>query len=419
MNSRNDFAVTDLGSFFESLNSDHYNETVSIQYNNIIIDLFQDLKTFPKGLIVFLPSAQPRDLLPRVPYFPRLSWKNEFENYDFLVLSDPILRQSSHIHSSWFLDWDNDILSEVSSFLTRFISNRSYEEENVLFYGSSMGGFAALHLASLIEGTKAVAEVPQIDMTQFPDSKAIDQVSNLLGGDDALVRFSRKFPERIDVFERFKASRHVPRSLIITNRGDSAFDEHIRLLTLDTSFYKSLDDLSSVSVIVDPIQSGHTVLQRSYISELILNFMDAPNRKVRIRGIDTGGEEAPLFEPLWTEPLIFPFRGSTEVTWIKADELENSITIDLRVENQDQDEHKGLVVALDISGLSNQRQSDLGLHYSPYKSIGYFKYISLVHGANDITIKIKLNHNEKLHGIGLLNWDSKTTVYEKLELSNV
>lgn len=123
-------------------------------------------------LLVFLPSVNGKDIYP---YFPRRSWAEDLvKKYNVLYVSDPYqpLPQYEGSMGSWFVSPDGlltlNFLSERIELLAKEI-----KANDIVFYGSSMGGYAALILASLYSGSKAVAECPQLYLKKHPGSRLV------------------------------------------------------------------------------------------------------------------------------------------------------------------------------------------------------------------------------------------------------
>lgn len=121
-----------------------------------------------ENLIVFLPPARPARRANLNPYIPRVTWSQEMTGCECLYLGDPNVDAEWNIsNGSWWLDGGgNTLLHEVSDFIL------SKKKSRVLAYGSSMGGYAALILASIAK-IDAIAECPQIDLYSFPGSKKL------------------------------------------------------------------------------------------------------------------------------------------------------------------------------------------------------------------------------------------------------
>lgn len=137
-----------------------------------------EYKFFPckdsKQAIVFLPSANTKSIYP---YFPRISRQSELAKVANIVyLTDPFqhLEPYKTPMASWYISpQGQSLIPEVVTELKAFLTHHGIEE--VLFYGSSMGGYAAIIFSSLFPGSKAIAECPQIYMAKHPGSKYVSE----------------------------------------------------------------------------------------------------------------------------------------------------------------------------------------------------------------------------------------------------
>ena len=96
-----------------------------------------------------------------------------------LALSDPALGLDDDIRGAWYLHPTDDLLEQMAASIRQQIERLGLTNEQVLFYGSSLGGFGSLSRASLIPGSSAIAEIPQIDVARWPSPgsiKVMDQI---------------------------------------------------------------------------------------------------------------------------------------------------------------------------------------------------------------------------------------------------
>ncbi|MBB4865103.1 pimeloyl-ACP methyl ester carboxylesterase [Pseudomonas nitritireducens] len=125
-----------------------------------------------RKVVVFLPSASDKDIYP---YYPRLSWENDLSGkVNVLYINDPFQHLDAYKTpmGSWYISPSGDfVLPEVAVLLQDFLSGKGIDE--VLYYGSSMGGYAAVVLASLHPGAKAIAECPQLFLSGHPGSRYV------------------------------------------------------------------------------------------------------------------------------------------------------------------------------------------------------------------------------------------------------
>lgn len=227
-----------------------------------IVNCFAVFRANAKGVVCLFPSAQP--IGKRInPVFHRWSWAYQLKDYHVLSFSDPGLYYSE-IGAAWFLGCEQlDLVEEVADFIRKISKKIDIKENRFMLYGSSMGGFSALMVASHLDGAMAVAEVPQIDLKKYPVKSAIDSIESCVLNGRSIFDYSESFPERVDVFARFKKMKYVPPFRILTNMADVAFFEHI-------DFYKSIGQQKSdflrigdASLTVTANQIGHKPLPTS------------------------------------------------------------------------------------------------------------------------------------------------------------
>lgn len=410
--------LDDLSELPTAFTQDNGQFQLRVMSGSVQIDAIVRLSPRPKGLLCFLPSAQDRSKPPNVPYFPRWSWEQEFIEYDFIVLSDPVLRMDLEVHSSWFLHNEIDVIADISDFIDALLAARRTRPADVLFYGSSMGGFAAIALASIVRGARAVAEVPQIDMTKFPELNALHQVDEMLGGSGALDKLSKLHPERTNVLERVLAEKHLPSALIITNRADSAFNEHLEIAALSSDRLSQLRSVGAILLHVSARHAGHSVLGRSDASKLIRDFLESDNGSVRVRISPDGSNRFPLQEPDFTVSRnALPLQLTKAPKWFSNTlEVSQSFTMRGDFEHEGTGSQKAVVVAFDIEGLSVDRAIELGLMNSSYNGFGFFKYVKLNNGLNSVEFNFQLRNSERLYGIAFSEWESGPSVLTSFEI---
>ena len=73
-----------------------------------------------------------------------------------------------------------------------------------------MGGFGALMLAAELRHAVAVAEVPQLDMRNYPIRGAVSDLEGMALG-CTLGEYYDLHPERVSVVSRFVSTRVIPR----------------------------------------------------------------------------------------------------------------------------------------------------------------------------------------------------------------
>ncbi len=116
-----------------------------------------------------------------IPRFNRWSWYSNTDD-NWLCIEDPMYFYNDKIQVGWFYGTKNENYRAYLAEIARFFSTRlNIKSENIVFYGSSAGGPAALHAASLLEGSTGVSingqynyEYSRFDIEDFKKELGID-----------------------------------------------------------------------------------------------------------------------------------------------------------------------------------------------------------------------------------------------------
>ncbi|WP_018296536.1 hypothetical protein [Corynebacterium lubricantis] len=207
-------------------------------------------------VLCLLPSAQTKNHR-KNPYFYRESWIEDFPESNIIIISDPSLDLDENLLAGWFIHPKVDLSKLVASAIGELLEFWGATSENLLFYGSAMGGFIGIQLSTLIEGSHCIAEVPELDVTsyQFPEALEILEKSILQG---SFVRHRRIYPEQVSVLARMKKESRVPNLSIITNQDDPYFNEVISL-AVDSGKLESTSR-GHLRIDISPQSIGHKPL---------------------------------------------------------------------------------------------------------------------------------------------------------------
>lgn len=148
-------------------------------------------------LFVFLSGDAPRHKF-QPPVFQRWSWAKTVPGH-FLAISDPVLKLSEDIGLGWYIGTDDlDPTETLVSLIARVASSVGVTPQDIYFYGSSGGGFAALRLAARTPGSTAIVINPQIVVTDYTSrgvQRFLDRHFGGLNPSEAI----RAYPNRFSV----------------------------------------------------------------------------------------------------------------------------------------------------------------------------------------------------------------------------
>lgn len=177
-------------------------------------------------LFVMLSGATDRNKI-TLPYFNRWTWAGagKFPGH-VLCISDPTLELHNDMKVGWYLGTaKHDVTGELCSLIRRFAEALGIPEDKIAFWGSSGGGFAALAMASRIEGSTAVAINAQTDVLAYHVDSTVDEVRNLCFNSKSAADIQQRFGHRVSMEQAWRNNRHS-RAILVQNKVDTHHYHH-------------------------------------------------------------------------------------------------------------------------------------------------------------------------------------------------
>lgn len=197
--------------------------SLQVNYNNVKYEFIIRFSSSNKNLICFGSGAYDRKKL-SPPIYNRHYWQSEFEEsvlyYNdptlYIVPESPLKWNNSYLPLGWGVGKGNEWYLLVIADIIHILAKRNdITPENMLFFGSSGGGFTSIVLSTLIKNSAALVNNPQIFCRNLEDhfeNIRITCFDNL----DSETMLSR-YGHRIDVIETFKYENYVPYITYIVN----------------------------------------------------------------------------------------------------------------------------------------------------------------------------------------------------------
>ena len=176
----------------------------------------------PKGLprlVVMMPAVAHRGSRePAADYVHRVKWAPEIRG-DVLYVAEPTLQLSGDLSGGWFIcHGAPHALPAIAADIAWHMCQGNYDE--LVIYGSIMGGFGALALGRWLPEARIVAECPQIDLSKY--------YPKFLRRLQAVCRCAE--PRHYDVSEMWKVARPEDATLIVRQSDTHHRKEHAPLL---------------------------------------------------------------------------------------------------------------------------------------------------------------------------------------------
>lgn len=191
---------------------------LEVNYDGTKYCLILNLSSNNKNLICCGPGAHARNsktsdgVLKKPPFFARWSWFKFFDE-SFIVYADPIFFYDEDITLGWFVGTKDQWYAETVSKIIKKISiNQNINLKNILFYGSSGGGFISICLGCLLKGSKVLVNNTQFTILNYYQTH-IDNLFKVLKKEfpnltqDEIIELINY---RLDTVELFKKEQYVP-----------------------------------------------------------------------------------------------------------------------------------------------------------------------------------------------------------------
>jgi hypothetical protein len=198
---------------FDGLNESSliWNEafTLNVFYKGVQFDFFLKLNQKYDVLMCIGSGYVERQKI-QPPVFHRYSWSSEIQA-STIFYADPTLYLDDEIGLGWGQGVeDHFYLRSISDILKKIAEITKYEYKNMLFYGSSAGGYQSLYLAGYFRGSRALVNNPQTNIFNYHENHVNKMLSVSYKGLD-LETIKKKYGRRLVVMDFYKSIKYVPK----------------------------------------------------------------------------------------------------------------------------------------------------------------------------------------------------------------
>lgn len=219
------------------------------------------------------------------PVFHRWSWKFQQST---LFYNDP----TSYIHHDMEGGWgvgtlDNYYLKNISLIIKEISNNIFVDNKDIIFYGSSQGGFMSLVLSVFFKNSIAIAEVPQFDLSLFTERHWENLKKYCFNGlsEDEI---KKNYASRIDIIELIKEENYIPNAYLIL---DTSFNWELSSAIIP--FFERLIELpyaeyqNHFKIRLDGKNKGHSAQSEKDLLETIENIIFLENKHLTEDDVQT------------------------------------------------------------------------------------------------------------------------------------
>ncbi|MGE7415068.1 hypothetical protein [Methylobacterium tarhaniae] len=187
----------------------------SISDEKFPIHFFAKFSNTNLPLIVFGQGMVDRSKI-SIPRFQRMDWADSFPE-NVVILNDPTLFLAADIGLGWLLgSADNYVLPRIAEVVERIRLQLKIENRNILFYGTSAGGFSSLMLSTHFENSSVLVNNPQTDVLKFKRG-GVGRLLQAAFGGISVFEAEKKYGERFSYIEALRRGAKLPRIYYLQN----------------------------------------------------------------------------------------------------------------------------------------------------------------------------------------------------------
>ena len=191
--------------------------SLQVNYNNVKYEFLIRFSSSNKNLICMGSGAySPKEKI-SLPIFRRHSWQSEFEE-SVIYYNDPTLYQyDPNILLGWGVGKNDEWYLLVITDIIRILAIKNdIEPKNILFFGSSGGGFTATILSTFIKNSSVIVNNPQMFLIKYVKAIFDKMISSCFDNLD-LETILTQYGYRFDVVKLFKREKYMPKITYIVN----------------------------------------------------------------------------------------------------------------------------------------------------------------------------------------------------------
>ncbi|MGL6298348.1 MAG: prolyl oligopeptidase family serine peptidase [Methanobacteriaceae archaeon] len=197
--------------------------SLTVNYKKIKYEFLFRFSSQNKNLICFGSGAFSKHQFGNPPNYKRHSWEEDFDE-SVIYYNDPtlydMLENTNSDKKRWLVGWCAgskkhwylDIIYQIIEILSK---KQEIDNKNMLFFGSSGGGFTSLMLATMFKNSYAVVNNAQ--MFCEPRKFLMNLIRESCYNNISKEKYEKKYKYRTDIIEMIKKERYVPYAYIIVN----------------------------------------------------------------------------------------------------------------------------------------------------------------------------------------------------------
>lgn len=240
---------------------------LTILYNEVPYDFLLDLKEDSENLVVLLTSGLPygEKNTADKPIYRRWTWNLPESS---ICCNDPTYYLSEGLNAGFYLGKKDDwYLMNMVLILKKIFDKLELNNEQVLFYGSSMGGTAAIMLSTLLPNSISIADIPILYVRNNVHWREVKKYC--LENED-IEEFIQNYGYRLNVIDLFNREHFIPNTYLLMDFSveSDCTEQYIPFLNSLNDIKFDKKDLN-MKIRIDRKHRGHLPLDEYDFNELL------------------------------------------------------------------------------------------------------------------------------------------------------
>lgn len=334
------------------------------------------------------------------PKFSRWSWA-EKAGFSFIAIDDPVVSQIGQTNLGWYIGTESfDVQDSISDIIESITSKLNIAHSDVVFYGSSGGGFASLMAAIRLHGSGCIVSNPQTNILRYHKTSVDKYINSAFKKDTNNAR--EKYLERLSAVEKINNEKYLPTVYYKQNITDkNHFKKHYLPFQEKYTELMSRAECYPNRLFIELFSDidGHSAISNQEQFEREINFI--------ANYIISNKNENYYLEKRIPDSLELV----NTINWVKTIEpFANRILISGTLLNVNKP--KPALLALQIQDNNYDNIEEIGFKYSKGLKCA-FKYIHLETNDCTFSIEIPKSKNIIISKIGIMKWNHEQNIIAK------
>jgi len=202
------------------------------------------------------------------PVFSRSSWYQDY-NANCIYVDDKTIH-GTNCTIGWGVGTkDRYYLKDYSEIIKEIVKILHINTSNIIYYGSSAGGFMSMMLATLHKDTLAIVNNPQVYAHRFGDGSQVKKLYNSNFPGLTPKEIHEKYGYRFSLTNLISKEKYVPNILYIQNRLFKPDMEKQYNTFLEKMSMYNFDDSNIAFLLYSDKNSGHNPISRKKTASVI------------------------------------------------------------------------------------------------------------------------------------------------------